>query len=150
MQLRRVVTGLDARGHATVVSDAAATDVMSVAAIPGWEIATVGATPRVLIVPTAADPPARGDQLEPGATRFLIWRLPPVEAGPNPAGMHCTDTVDYIVVLSGSVSMVMGGGGEVELRAGDCLVQNGTAHEWINRSGADCVMAVVMVGARRS
>ena len=68
---------------------------------------------------------------------------------PDNPGMHRTDTVDYIVVLSGEVSLELDDGETVHLSAGDCVVQNGTRHAWRNTSGATCVMAVALVGAHR-
>ncbi len=45
----------------------------------------------------------------------------------NP-GMHTTDTVDFDVILSGEVYLELDDGAEVLLKAGDCVVQNGTRH----------------------
>jgi mannose-6-phosphate isomerase-like protein (cupin superfamily) len=150
VDVRKVVTGLDAQGHATVTADGPIGQGMTLPDVPGWEITLVGSTPAGLELPRGSDPPAINAGVGPGATQFHIWRLPPVEVGPNPAGAHTTDTVDYIVILDGGVSMVMADGREVELHRGDCVVQNGTRHEWVNRTGHDCLMAVFMVGGRRA
>jgi hypothetical protein len=32
-------------------------------------------------------------------------------------------------------------------REGDCVVQNGTSHAWLNKGDRPCTMAVVLVGA---
>jgi quercetin dioxygenase-like cupin family protein len=64
----------------------------------------------------------------------------------NP-GMHTTATVDFDMVLSGEVWLELDGGAERMLRAGDCVIQNGTRHAWHNRSDAPCVMLVVLLGA---
>jgi mannose-6-phosphate isomerase-like protein (cupin superfamily) len=87
--------------------------------------------------------------LPSGAVRFLIWRLPPESAGENPVGVHRTDTVDWVVVLSGEVTLVLGCGEEARLSTGDCLVQGGNLHHWRNVTTEPCVMAVFMVGAPR-
>jgi mannose-6-phosphate isomerase-like protein (cupin superfamily) len=150
MDVRTVVTGLGEQGDTKVTSDGRVTDVVAVPDIPGWEVAAIATTPPDLVLPRTADPAPKDTGVPPGATQFLVWRLPPVENGPNPWGMHTTDTVDYVTILSGRVSMLLGDGTEVELHQGDCVVQNGTRHEWINRSRADCVMAVFVVGARRA
>ena len=63
--------------------------------------------------------------------------------------MHTTDTVDFAVILSGEVYLELDDGAEVLLKAGDCVVQNGTRHAWHNRSTANCVVAFSMIGARR-
>src|ERR1022692_2313909 len=49
----------------------------------------------------------------------------------------------------GEVYLELDDGSEVLLRAGDCVVQNGTRHAWRNRSPANCVIAVTLVGAER-
>ena len=63
--------------------------------------------------------------------------------------MHTTDTVDYGIVLSGEIWLELDDSAEVQLKAGDCVVQNGTRHAWRNRGNEPCVMAFIMVGARR-
>ena len=60
---------------------------------------------------------------------------------------HRTDSVDFAVVLSGEIDLVLDGR-EVRLRAGDTLIQRGTAHDWVNRGERPCVIAFCLVGAR--
>jgi mannose-6-phosphate isomerase-like protein (cupin superfamily) len=64
--------------------------------------------------------------------------------------MHTTDTVDYLVILSGAVQLELDDGRTVLLKPGDCIVQNGTRHAWRNVSRKPCVMAVIMIGATRT
>lgn len=61
-------------------------------------------------------------------------------------GDHTTETVDYLVVLSGS-GILRAPGAEVRLTAGDCLIQNGTAHAWFNDGHEPFVLAFALVGA---
>ena len=61
--------------------------------------------------------------------------------------MHKTDSIDYLVVISGSMHMLMEEG-EVELHAGDCIVQRGTNHAWVNRSGKPCLLAAVLIDGK--
>jgi mannose-6-phosphate isomerase-like protein (cupin superfamily) len=58
--------------------------------------------------------------------------------------MHRTETIDYAIVLSGEITMVMDDA-DVHLRAGDVLVQCGTNHAWSNRSKQPCVVAFVLI-----
>ena len=67
------------------------------------------------------------------------------EGGSDPT-FHANDTVDYNIILSGEIFAVTQRG-ETLLRAGDVLIQRGTAHTWSNRSGAPCVYASIMVSA---
>ncbi len=58
--------------------------------------------------------------------------------------MHRTETIDYAIVLSGEITMVLDGA-DVLLKAGDVVVQCGTNHAWSNRSKAPCVVAFVLI-----
>ena len=58
--------------------------------------------------------------------------------------MHRTETIDYAIVLSGTVTMLLDDS-EVVLNAGDVLVQVGTNHAWSNRSKEPCVIAFVLL-----
>src|SRR5262249_117680 len=69
---------------------------------------------------------------------------------PDHPGMHTTDTVDFDVIVSGEVGLELDDGKEVLLKAGDCVIQNGTRHAWRNRSSSPCVIAVCLLGARRA
>jgi hypothetical protein len=68
-----------------------------------------------------------------------------VEGSDDPT-MHRNETVDYNIIISGEVVAVTDMD-ETVLRAGDVLIQRGTAHTWHNRSDATCIFASVMVSA---
>ena len=61
-------------------------------------------------------------------------------------GMHKTATVDYIILLSGRVTMILDDG-EVDLEPLDVVVQRGTNHAWINHGTEPAVLAGVLVAA---
>lgn len=58
--------------------------------------------------------------------------------------MHRTETIDYAIVLSGEITMLLDEG-EVVLKAGDVLVQCGTNHAWVNHSNAPAVVAFILI-----
>jgi len=62
-------------------------------------------------------------------------------------GMHRTRSVDYAVVLEGEIDMLLDEG-EVHLKAGDVLVQQGTNHAWVNRGTIPCRVAFVLIDAK--
>ena len=103
-------------------------------------------------------PPASKRQMSPedlrkaaeGYKEFLLAAPDLARAGErdNP-GMHTTDTVDYGIVISGEMTLELDDGATVNLKPGDCVVQNGARHRWINRGQHPCVMAFVLVGATR-
>jgi hypothetical protein len=46
--------------------------------------------------------------------------------------MHTTDSIDYVMVVSGEVTLDLDDGEQTVLRAGDVVIQNGTRHAWRN------------------
>jgi uncharacterized cupin superfamily protein len=60
--------------------------------------------------------------------------------------MHRTRSVDYAVVISGGIDMLLDDS-EVHLRAGDVVVQRGTGHAWVNRGKESCRIAFVLIDA---
>lgn len=58
--------------------------------------------------------------------------------------MHRTETIDYVIVMEGEITMVMDTE-DVVLRAGDVLIQCGTNHAWSNRSDKPAVVAFVLI-----
>src|SRR2546430_17622512 len=82
-----------------------------------------------------------------GATAFAaMGATGAVVAGARHPYMHRTDTVDYAVVLRGSITMLLDDE-DVELSDGDVVIQNGTNHAWANRGHAPCLMAFVLIDA---
>lgn len=64
---------------------------------------------------------------------------------PHPL-MHQTQTLDYVVILSGEIYLVMEEG-ETLLQAGDVVIQRGTNHAWSNRSNENCIQLAVLIDA---
>lgn len=59
--------------------------------------------------------------------------------------MHRTLSLDYFVVLTGTVGLITDGGAEKVLKPHDVLVCRGTNHEWVNRGeGPATVFGVVV------
>ncbi len=67
---------------------------------------------------------------------------------PERPGMHITDSIDYVYVISGEVGLELDEG-EVTVKAGDIVVQRGTWHAWRNHTETPCVVAAVLIGADR-
>jgi quercetin dioxygenase-like cupin family protein len=81
----------------------------------------------------------------PGGTLFAVSDFPPHYSAP----MHRTVTIDYAVVLSGEIVLLLDGGEEKTLRVGDMLVQQGVNHEWCNRGDVPCRVLFVLVSAKK-
>jgi mannose-6-phosphate isomerase-like protein (cupin superfamily) len=139
--LRRVVTGLDAAGRSCVVFDGPVPRHSPVANLV-WRTAAVPAD-------NAGDEDAAAayamEMLHDGGTNFILTELPPGLTGD--AFMHATDTIDYLVVISGEVVLVLEAG-EVRLRPGDLIVDRGVIHGWRNDGAEPAVYASVTIPAR--
>ena len=61
--------------------------------------------------------------------------------------MHLTPTTDYIMLLSGGVSLLLDEGDPIPLEPFDCVVQRATNHAWIVTSKEPAIFVCVMVGA---
>lgn len=83
-----------------------------------------------------------GTQPPPSGTRFAVIEFPPGA----PTAMHRTESIDYVICLSGEIDMDMDDS-TVTVRAGDVMVQRGTNHAWVNRSSAPARLAFVLIDA---
>ncbi|WP_021592760.1 cupin domain-containing protein [Actinomadura welshii] len=59
---------------------------------------------------------------------------------PDAPGMHTTDSIDYVLVVAGEVTLELDDGEGTVLRAGDAVVQNGTRHAWRNHGTEPCTI----------
>ena len=75
----------------------------------------------------------------PGASTYAAQ-------APHPY-MQRTRTLDFCLVLDGEITLVLDTQ-EVQLSAGDTVVQRGTNHAWSNRSGKPCTIAFSSHDAR--
>lgn len=144
--LRRVVTGINSAGRSAVISDEVlpepAGGISAVTIYSSFPSATV----PVRELPTEHVP---SPYLPPHATSWVVIEFAPSEETNSLPRLHTTDTLDYLVVRSGELTMFLDDGVEVVLREGDYLVQGGVAHGWANRSGAPCVAECIIVGVPR-
>lgn len=173
--IRRIVTGHRPSGEATILFDGNAGETLE---FPGWpdggstELWATDESPVDIDRTDDRARPMRHDP-EPHGTLFRVVQIPPEQDQGGPIdtdaafeamgsknrpdaamaeqhpSMHRTDSIDYLVVISGEMTMMMGDGTEAVLRPGDCIIQQGTAHAWINRGTEPCVLAAVLVDANR-
>jgi hypothetical protein len=174
MQVRRVVTGHDADGKAVFASDEQVAPVVP-DLLPGNEFHRLWGGDATPHFPDDGAPPDAPAYFPPvGGFRFGLFTIPPdegrgvpegidVEAAladleaklpglashmePADPGMHTTATIDFEVVLSGSVTLELDDGAKVRLEVGDTVVQNGTRHRWSNAGDEPAVLAVFICGA---
>jgi len=167
---RRVVTGHDKTGKAVVLFDGPAPNVRLRKA-SGLTSTLLWVTDE-----SPADISGGGDRSDrkigvappPTGSIFRIVDFPPAaETGavdnaamiremgfekssvgaPRHAMMHRTRSIDYAVVISGEIDMLLDEG-EVHLKAGDAIVQQATNHAWVNRGKETCRIAFVLIDAQ--
>jgi len=143
LRVRRVITGHDENGRATVLIDEVAKHIGS--GRPGATSCNIWTTEGF---------PANNDGEVDHGLRQVATTLPDgtifriIEFAPGLAPRnHRTDSIDYIVIISGEIDMELDGT-VVHLKAGDVMVQRGTIHNWINRGTLPCVLAVILIAAK--
>ena len=136
--MQHVVTGLAPDGRSTVIAQRDLSEPAS-ANVVVETIASTDRLPPRLPEMLAEHPPAADIGVEQVGTKWLVVKWPPnVDAY-----FHRSDTLDYVVVLSGQVTLLLEDG-EVVLSAGDSVVIPGVMHGW--RSGPEgCVSMAMLV-----
>ncbi|KOS17441.1 hypothetical protein ESCO_002662 [Escovopsis weberi] len=71
--------------------------------------------------------------VNPNGTLFRMVDFAPG----TPALMHCTKSLDYGIIISGSLEAVLPSGEKVIMKPGDVCVQRGTGHGWRNCSDTE-------------
>lgn len=143
LKIRRVVTGHDGNGKATVTIDDQVRNVLHNR--PGASSAVVWSSAGFPVDNTEALDGATRD-VHTSEANGTVFRVVRYEPGVTPRN-HRTDSLDYAVVMSGEIDMDLDGT-VVHLKAGDLLVQRGTIHNWINRGKDPCIIAFVLIGAK--
>ncbi|HXP92905.1 MAG TPA: cupin domain-containing protein [Candidatus Binatia bacterium] len=172
--VRRVVTGHDATGKAIVLFDSAdpykeVRGRVGVATRALWMTESTpaqmdGAADRAAGVKSIAPPstgtifrivdfPSMTDEemakLDPHLMAHQVGQSdePSKYRPPTHPFMHRTRSVDYAIVMSGEIDMQLDDS-TIHVKAGDVVIQQGTNHAWINRSGTTCRVAFVLIGAQ--
>ena len=173
--IRRVVTGTSPEGKSMIVSDTAVVPT-TISLAPGGGFYSLWGADTPLALPESGDmpamsgwfPPAAGVRFEAivipagwpetpppadpaGAVAEADAKLPGLLAAmePDHPGMHRTDSVDFVYVMSGRCLMVVDDGVTTELGPGDVVVQNGTRHGWHVPFGEPCRLLCISIGATR-
>ena len=168
--VRRIVTADDERGESRAIHDGPSPDVRTDPARPGYASTRIWVTDRTpariqgvsetLNTPHTLEPPRGGSVCRVVSfppERSFAGRIGAREVqayfetmgspeastyrkdGPHPY-MQRTRTLDFCLVLEGEITLVLDTE-EVDLKAGDTVVQRGTNHAWSNRSDQPCVVA---------
>jgi hypothetical protein len=173
--LQCVVTGQKKSGKSVIVNHAPMQPITA-ALMPGYEFYRIWGEDSRPALPSDGSPRIEPHWFpKKDGFRFAMFTVPPASSirttpptaaeleevrqklpgmlevlEPDHPGMHTTDSVDFDVVVFGEVVLELDDGAEAVLKAGDCVVQNGTRHAWHNRSAEKCVIASCLVGAERT
>ncbi|MEO5597354.1 MAG: cupin domain-containing protein [Novosphingobium sp.] len=142
---RRVFTGVGSDGRSRVLFDDAngnetRAEPTSVSLL--WQSKSVPADNS-----SPADMATEGFLFEyaPGATKLMVVDVAPTD-DLIPPEMHATNTLDYLVIVIGKLSLYLEDG-EVEVGAGDVVINRGNIHGWRNKGAEHARMIVVGVDA---
>ena len=170
--IRRVVTGIDANNKAVVLYDGhlqLASPPSRPPSVNLWRTDTSPAnfsfTEDVALKPIGLSPPDNGTvvrvvefppltpeieaKMEPNLLMKVVGDHAPARglAVKHPL-MHRTRTVDYAVVLSGEIDMMLDDT-TTHVKAGDVIVQQATNHAWINRGKEPCRILFVLMDSKQ-
>ncbi len=169
MSVRRLVTGVDAEGRSTVTIDGPSPGHLELGRATYDEMWASAALPPAL---DGDSDPADVDRavLAPaiGGVKWRVVTFPPAETAQQltdeqvaaarsrfdddgvmrdyRSGWHTTHSIDFAVVMSGEIDLHLETE-TVRLRAGDCIVQRGTAHAWTNPGTEPCSISFVLLSA---
>jgi mannose-6-phosphate isomerase-like protein (cupin superfamily) len=171
-EIRRVVTGLDANDKSVVMFDSQMPLKTGPYGLNSTNLWVTNTYPLgfsfkddTSAIPVGVSPLDNG-------TKFRVVEFPPLDAAteakmePNylmkavgafaPARgvpvthplMHRTRSVDYAVVMSGEIDMMLDDT-VVHLKPGDTIVQQATNHAWINRGKETCRILFVLMDSKQ-
>jgi mannose-6-phosphate isomerase-like protein (cupin superfamily) len=171
-EIHRVVTGLDGNDRSTTLFDAVEALHAGASGIPSYNIWRTdtyptgfsftedlglkqkGLTPpdngtsfRVVEFPPVND--AALAKMDVNLTMKIVGDKAPARGVPvsNPL-MHRTRTVDYAIIMSGEIDMMLDDK-TVHLKAGDVVVEQATNHAWLNHGTEPCRIVFVLLDAKQ-
>ncbi len=159
---RRVISGINANQKSTILADEKIAALAPYPSLPSFYLQDLFYTeenPQTLATRHLDN--IYDLHLPEGAMRFLKICMPTqaqIAADLQNSGqaiptdwtkfnLHSTNSVDYIFILSGSITCIVGKN-KIDLHAGDFLVQVGPEHTWINNNSEPCYALCVMVGTK--
>jgi hypothetical protein len=165
---RRIVTGVDGHGRSTIVSDGPTDTRLATEAFTRnliWQAdevpahvaadhslgdaAAIPPPPRGYYYDISTFPPDSEWDLQAGYANALA-DAGVAESSDDDAipGMHQTDSIDIVTVLSGEIWAVVETG-ETLLKPGDTIVHRGTKHAWRNRGELPCTISALHLSVIR-
>ena len=169
--IHRVVTTLDANNKSTTLFDSVIPLDVGKSGNPGAILWTTDSFPLGFSQDDTGKRPL-GIAPPPNGTVIRVVEFPPVDdaklakmdpnfmmkvvgdnapargvAVTNPL-MHRTRTVDYAIVMSGEIDMMLDDK-TVHLKAGDVAIQQATNHAWLNHGKEPCRVIFVLMDSKQ-
>ena len=141
--LRRVVTTHDSAGRAKVLFDGDAPRKINFREGSDTTLVWVSDT---LPASNVGDEDTSMADIPTAVENGAVFRIVDFSPGVAPR-VHRTQSIDFAVVMSGTIWMELDDGEEVVLNAGDVLVQRGTVHNWVNKGTEICRVAFVIISS---
>lgn len=142
LDVRRIVTAFDGNGKSVVKYD----DISphTIATSSKVTVANIWTTSDIpLLVENEIDSGGAKVPREPPA-KHSIFRVVKFEPG-NERDMHITRSIDYAVIMSGTIELELDDDVVVVLNEGDVLVQQATIHGWKNTGTEPCIIAFILI-----
>jgi len=169
-EVRRVVTKLDSSGKAVVMIDErtrltaprppnyAANVWVTGTSLPDFSATDDRGKTKIGLVPPKSGTVFRIVDFAPDSQgehptdmnhmmKIVGAEAPKRGLPPRHPMMHRTRSLDYAIILSGEIDMLLDDS-EVHLKAGDVLVQQATNHAWVNRSDKPCRVAFILIDSQ--
>ena len=170
-EIHRVVTTLDAANKSTTLADSQVTLNVGASGNGSANLWLTTSAPsgfsfnEDVAKPTGLNPPDNG-------TVIRVVEIPPLKPGDEakmapdlmmkivgdhapPRGvpvshplMHRTRTVDYAIIMSGEIDMMLDDK-VVHVKAGDVVVQQATNHAWLNHGTEPCRIIFVLMDSKQ-
>jgi mannose-6-phosphate isomerase-like protein (cupin superfamily) len=167
--IRRVVTGLDDKNHAVVLFDSRMPLKSDSPVLSSTNFWITDSMPPAMSREDTANRPI-GVSPPDNGTKFRIVEFAPLDAAteaklppemimkgvnhPPAKGipvrhpmMHRTRTLDYAMILSGEIDMMLDDS-SVHLKQGDVIVQQATNHGWVNHGSQPCRILFVLMDSK--
>jgi len=171
-EIHRVVTTLDSNNRSTILIDRVETLSVAKSGNAGVLLWTTNSAPAGFSFTEDTAQKEIGINPPDNGTLFRVVEFAPIDAAAeaklpsnlmmNFVGdhaptrgvpvshplMHRTRTVDYAIIMSGEIDMMLDDK-TVHLKAGDVVVQQATNHAWINRGKEPCRVLFVLLDSKQ-
>lgn len=139
--VHRVVTGHDEAGNAVVISNTTFESVPNPKGTALFTLLWTSATSPVDNDDTTDGRDRNVDLTLPGGSVIRVVDMLPLTTAP----MHRTNSLDYGIVISGQIELVLDDDARTLVEPGGVIIQRGTIHSWHNPSPSETARVVFVL-----